>query len=494
MTTPPRSPDHPAMSMTMPLSRSARSSASSSAPSHLLTPVYELDSMPDSAVASSSGSSSSGTDERDRDADVDGDINADARGPGLSGSDDHGDDTPRGEHGMGKHLALSSSTTRRGRHSAPSLVPLESPPLANSSFSFGSCPSVPLSATPTSELGPFDYPLPPVASASSFAGPSTTNTTTGVHHANPFGSPRRQSLALGMTHRRGSIVATSRSPVEPSSSTLPSPPAARRSSTCSTITTLPAAGHRPAILHSASTTSGPAGLTHPPSYPHLLTHAQSPPTSRRSSLLFPQRPSATPIPPSLLARRGSLPAAQLFGVPSSEMALNRLPGGLAQRERASFAGFAGLPGQAAPPGYTTTTPALYARRASLLSDDGTAGSGSSTSTITMDDVARSRRSSAFPQPFTSPSAPTSPRQPKGAQRRLQPSPAEGRPGGPEGNPASVQQTSASDHDEQGRRQDGCESPKRDLDLPAPNAAEDLVGFTDPWATSTMKRALEEVPP
>ena len=481
------------MSMTMPLSRSARSSASSSAPSHLLTPVYELDSMPDSAVASSSGSSSSGTDERDRDADVDGDINADARGPGLSGSDDHGDDTPRGEHGMGKHLALSSSTTRRGRHSAPSLVPLESPPLANSSFSFGSCPSVPLSATPTSELGPFDYPLPPGTSASSFAGPSTltSNATTGVHHANPFGSPRRQSLALGMTHRRGSIVATSRSPVEPSSSTLPSPPAARRSSTCSTITTLPAAGHRPAILHSASTTSGPAGLTHPPSYPHLLTHAQSPPTSRRSSLLFPHRPSATPIPPSLLARRGSLPAAQLFGVPSSEMALNRLPGGLAQRERASFAGFAGLPGQAAPPGYTTTTPALYARRASLLSDDGTAGSGSSTSTITMDDVARSRRSSAFPQQTTSPSAPTSPRQPKGAQRRL-------RPSGPEGDTASVQQTAASDHDGQGRRQDAGESDseslKRDLDLQAPTAAEDLVGFTDPWATSTMKRALEEVPP
>ena len=311
--------------------RSTRGSASS-AP--LLTPVYEMDGISENAIASSSGSSaaSSADDEE---------------------SEDSGRDVPRS-------LPVDSDTPKP---STPRLRLPASPSLPSASFSFGSCPSVPLSATPTHELGPFDYPL-----------------------TNPHDGPslsRRGSLALGMTHRRGSIV--SRSPKEPHPALPLDPPTARRSSTCSTITTLPSAGRRPSILHSASTNSGAMG----PASSIAGPSGFSPTSSRRNSLLFPQKPLVAPIPPSLLNRRGSLPAAQLFGVPSSEL-----------RARSSLSS----QGQA---GYNTTTPALYHRRGSVLSDDGSATSSkASGSTITYNP---SRRESFRVDPSLSPDlGPTAP--------------------------------------------------------------------------------------
>ncbi|KAK8845601.1 hypothetical protein IAR55_006317 [Kwoniella newhampshirensis] len=219
--------------------------------------------------------------------------------------------------------------------------------LPTAGFSFGTCPSVPFLGTPTAEQGPFEYP------ESTSPTSATMNTSTAAN--------LRETFALGMTHRRGSIV------VHPHvhSTNNPSPPATRRSSTCSTITTFPSAGRRPSILHSSTIETtvplvGPSTCTSPVLPPSTFPPPSlgSGPTSRRSStLMFKQKPLPAPIPPSLLARRGSLPAAQLFGIPSGEQA---------NRTRASYS--AGH--------HVTTTAALYSRRQSMASESGmSSGSG-----------------------------------------------------------------------------------------------------------------------
>ena len=371
--------------------RSARSSASSAQP-HPLTPVYELALAEEMAILSSSGSS-------DRD-----------------------DEDEEGEEG---------TTGRR--------LPKLSPALPSSSFTFGTCPSRPLQATPTFELGPFDYPIQASASTSTY---------------NPPGSPtaRKQSLALGMTHRRASIVTRS-SPVD-QHSTFPSPPPSRRSSTCSTITTLPIAGARPSILHSASTTSGQA----------ILPSLHSPNSSRRSSIMFPQKQLATPIPPSLLARRGSLPVSKLFAEEKGP-----------SRFRASIAG-------GGPNGWTTTTSQLYRRRESVMSDGGDSQSSGKTVKEGFDSGALSqapRRGSVFSgvdleslQRAHLSSTRRSSHPENSSQPDLNPM-DNGDSIPPHSHLARPSLTSSSESEES----DEAEQ------LPTPGTASTFDGFTDPWANS-----------
>ncbi|ORY29304.1 hypothetical protein BCR39DRAFT_598740 [Naematelia encephala] len=292
--------------------RSPRSSTSSIPSAPPLTPLFELDGPPDDSALTSSGSSMSDQDESNAD-------------------DEDEDHTPPG--GVSGVKSVTASLAAFSFHPTSALPTSEGQGHAeiDQNFSFGTCPSTG-AGTPIAERGPFEYPA--------LSSPST--------------SPRASVYALGETYRRGSIVANSTSHHSSSFSehrrpSHPSPPATRRSSTCSTITTLPTGGRRPSILHSATTGLGPA----PPPLP--LPPASTPDSpinlnnglggvgvsvSRRPSLAFPQKRMETPIPPSLMGRRGSLPAAQLFGLPHTGELTAKLG-------RASFAG----QGQAGGGGY-----------------------------------------------------------------------------------------------------------------------------------------------
>ncbi|WWD08918.1 hypothetical protein V865_007032 [Kwoniella europaea PYCC6329] len=238
----------------------------------------------------------------------------------------------------GSSPSASSSESSVGRTPSP-LSSVDDIALPSEGFKFGTCPSTSFVGTPTAEQGPFEYP-------------SSSSSTMSV--SPPAGSPtlaRRGSLALGMTHRRGSIIPPHSN--NTSNSSALSPPPTRRSSTCSTITTLPAAGRRPSIVHSATVevalpqTSGSTDESYQPT-----TSASS--SRRPSVLMFPSKPLPAPIPPSLLARRGSLPVDKLFGIPLSSEQLN---GG---RIRASYSS-----GSA-----TISTASLYLRRQSVVSESG----------------------------------------------------------------------------------------------------------------------------
>ncbi|WWC58170.1 uncharacterized protein I303_100706 [Kwoniella dejecticola CBS 10117] len=244
--------------------------------------------------------------------------------------------------------SASSSTSSIGRTPSP-LSSTDDVALPSEGFKFGTCPTDSFVGTPTAEQGPFEYPIPPSGSSSS-----------GFSASPPIGSPtlaRRGSLALGMTHRRESIIASHPPPISSASHSLSlSPPPTRRSSTCSTITTLPVAGRRPSIVHSA-TVEVNLPQTHssvPPFEEAPQPQPSSASSSRRPSvLMFPAKPLPAPIPPSLLARRGSLPAAQLFGLPSSDQP---------HRTRASYSNASGS--------NTISTASLYLRRQSVVSESG----------------------------------------------------------------------------------------------------------------------------
>ncbi|WWC85857.1 uncharacterized protein L201_000724 [Kwoniella dendrophila CBS 6074] len=251
--------------------------------------------------------------------------------------------------------ASSSSSIARGeggRTPSP-LSSIEDGEIAlpSEGFKFGSCPSSSFVGTPTAEQGPFEYP-----SSSS----STSNFS--ISPPKSMGSPtlaRRGSLALGLTHRRGSIIPQPNP--NPNINRLRgsfddgiSPPPTRRSSTCSTLTTLPIAGRRPSIVHSTT-----VEVTLPQAHPSVPPFGEHPPqpssasSSRRPSvLMFPSKPLPAPIPPSLLARRGSLPVAQLFGVPLADQNNNKT--------RSSYSS-----GSA-----TISTAQLYLRRQSVMSESG----------------------------------------------------------------------------------------------------------------------------
>ena len=143
-------------------------------------------------------------------------------------------------------------------NSAPPV--LQSDYVIEEGFTFGSCPSPATQSdflgTPAAEKGAFEYPESYSASSS-----------------------RRPSLAHPSL-RRGSST----------------------SSTTSTITALSTQTRRPSLAPS---------YTGPSDYDNAR---------RRGSLAhFPTLPVHAPIPPSILARRGSLPAAAaLFGIPANE--------------------------------------------------------------------------------------------------------------------------------------------------------------------------------
>ncbi|WVW81847.1 hypothetical protein I302_103845 [Kwoniella bestiolae CBS 10118] len=231
--------------------------------------------------------------------------------------------------------SASSTESSIGRTPSP-LSSVEDIALPSEGFKFGTCPSASFVGTPTAEQGPFEYP-----SSSS----STMSTSP------PVGSPtlaRRGSLALGMTHRRGSIISTHSN----GNGTAISPPPTRRSSTCSTITTLPAAGRRPSIVHSTTVDVAiPQTTSDTFDEPYRPTPSAS--SSRRPSvIMFPNKNLPAPIPPSLLARRGSLPVDKLFGIPLSSDQPNRT--------RSSYSS-----GSA-----TISTASLYLRRQSVVSESG----------------------------------------------------------------------------------------------------------------------------
>ncbi|OCF59599.1 hypothetical protein L486_02270 [Kwoniella mangroviensis CBS 10435] len=234
--------------------------------------------------------------------------------------------------------SASSSETSIGRTPSP-LSSVEDIALPSEGFKFGTCPSTSFVGTPTAEQGPFEYP-------------SSSSSTLSI--SPPVGSPtlaRRGSLALGMTHRRGSIIPPHSN--NTSNSSALSPPPTRRSSTCSTITTLPAAGRRPSIIHSATVEVALPQTSASTDEPYQPTTSAS--SSRRPSvLMFPSKPLPAPIPPSLLARRGSLPVDKLFGIPLSSEQLNN------GRTRASYSS-----GSA-----TISTASLYLRRQSVVSESG----------------------------------------------------------------------------------------------------------------------------
>ncbi|KAL7418653.1 hypothetical protein Q5752_006336 [Cryptotrichosporon argae] len=253
-------------------------------------------------------------------------------------------------------------------------------------FSFGTCPSLPPVSTPTAELGPFEYPEPSSLSSASSSSSATSavgplpgpsrpraaytdlDVRTPVTGGITLG--RRGSIALGHISRLAQTAAPFVPPVASGSRrpSYPSPPSSRRSSTCSTLTTLPVSGRRPSILHSVTSQAVPGDVPPPlfpidsneptpfGSVPHSPSHPSSPslhgaaPSSprvhaRQGSIAFAHQPMVAPIPPSLLARRGSLPVSSLFP---------------AERRRSGAATpFPSLP---VVPGYTTTTTTLYHRR------------------------------------------------------------------------------------------------------------------------------------
>lgn len=291
-----------------------------------------------------------------------------------------------------------------------------SPPLA--SFSFGTCPSIPLLNTPTAELGAFEYPeqveehaAPYTTSSARMRHSSSATSTSSASSSSSYrssqrGSTSRVPLALGESHRRNSII--SRPALShPSSSasghtiptSCPSPPQTRRSSTTSTITTLPAAGRRPSILHSTTTEAGEGMVLAsvpappPPSYPYVdYTHAGISPSSpnpssssRRSSILFHPKHMPQPVPPSLLARRGSLPVSALDPATLAQSS----PNGKRKWTRSSLTAGSGYGG----PGQLTAH-ALYNRRESVLSE-GSTGSGG---TVRQGEEGVARRSSLRERP------------------------------------------------------------------------------------------------
>ncbi|WRT63788.1 uncharacterized protein IL334_000713 [Kwoniella shivajii] len=302
-----------------------------------LTPVYELDKMTSDLVISADEVNESHADDvepiKARNIDV---KSARRNLPGLT--------VPPptfNPFSFGTSSPSASSSSSIGRTPSP-LSSTDDVALPSEEFKFGSCPSTSFLGTPTAEQGPFEYP-----SSSSTSPPRRGSIS-------PTAS-RRESLALGMTHRRGSII-----PSHPHLGI--SPPATRRSSTWSTITTLPAAGRRPSIIHSATVEVNlpQAEPTSPP--PHQLPLSAT--ASRRQSvLMFPAKPLPAPIPPSLLARRGSLPAAQLFGVPLSDQP---------NRMRASYSS-GSASGSA-----TISTAQLYLRRQSVVSESGFSNSSGAT--------------------------------------------------------------------------------------------------------------------
>ena len=339
--------DDPVISLNHSPLTSPRSSTSSNNPSTSapVTPMFELSSRVEDMTLTGS---SNETDE-------------DVTPPKSATSDNLIPTSPFGAFSFGSNASTLPSAIIPATNE-----PISPSELPQAGFTFGTCPTTPFIGTPSAEKGQFEYPEVEI-------GPYDISHT-------PIASV--QPLPLGQTHRRSSIVArpsidrhahfdtrsslssdrrpslnprTSdssdaterRRPSLPSP--YPSPPPTRRSSTLSQIMTVPASGRRPSVLHSA---------TIPASFPTTT----SPINSRRTSLMFPTKPLPVNIPPSLLARRGSLPVAQLFGVPSTDHPkLNQ--------GRASLA---------APmsSGYTTTTPALYHRRESLMSESA-ASSGSS---------------------------------------------------------------------------------------------------------------------
>lgn len=266
-------------------------------------------------------------------------------------------------------------------------------------FSFGTCPSQVL-GTPRAELGPFEYPVASdtadnAAPTAMFAAPSPS------HSARSSFSSQRATLPLGETHRRGSIIARPTAADRMHDGGAPfavAVPEYRRSSTTGNIHSLPTTGSRPSILHSTTIPSATVPLAVAP-VPVSPTSAASlagprPPSSttppitpsgalyspmlasRRGSLMFQPKTVPAPIPPSLLARRSSIPASQLYaGLPIDQLpppsteALLHL-----QRKRASVSSYP------APPGFTTTTHALYQRRTSMASEGGES-SGTSTHTV-----------------------------------------------------------------------------------------------------------------
>ncbi|EIW73368.1 hypothetical protein TREMEDRAFT_59533 [Tremella mesenterica DSM 1558] len=178
-------------------------------------------------------------------------------------------------------------------------------------FTFGDCCSTPqLPGTPTAQDGIFfEYPFrpnpePPTFVPSLHRRGSLAERVQGLHSTYVVGDGRRGSI--------------------------PTPPGTRRSSTCSTISTIPITGRRPSILHSATVPPSPVILpaelspqqhgssingsfsgTWPGRGVNGLRGNPNQNQPRRSSILFPQKLQVTPIPPSLLNRRGSLPVQQL---------------------------------------------------------------------------------------------------------------------------------------------------------------------------------------
>ncbi|TYJ51873.1 hypothetical protein B9479_007532 [Cryptococcus floricola] len=179
--------------------------------------------------------------------------------------------------------------------------PITSPParstpsldaLPNEEFVFGDCPAQPFLGTPVAEQGPFEYP-------------DLVGSSSSAHS-----SPRSSSFR---TRRPLSISSQNSLHSEPVS-----PPKARRGSTNSSIATLPMA-RRPSIVHSATVegtvpVSADTTPCHTPLPPPLAL-----PRHRTAAFMYQQKAMPAPIPPSLLARRGSLPAAQLFGLPLHDL-------------------------------------------------------------------------------------------------------------------------------------------------------------------------------
>lgn len=181
-------------------------------------------------------------------------------------------------HAHSSAIDSSESDEDGSDHAATSPLPDAKPPLftANSAppvlqteyegikegFSFGTCPSTSFVGTPAAEKGPFEYP----------------------DMTQSAGSSRRPSLAQPFLRRESST-----------------------SSTTSTITAFSSATRRPSL----------APLPLPSALPSFQDGAQA---RRRGSMFhFQTKAVAAPIPPSLLARRGSLPAAEaIFGLPSTE--------------------------------------------------------------------------------------------------------------------------------------------------------------------------------
>lgn len=234
--------------------------------------------------------------------------------------------------------------------------------LPREGFTFGTCPSTPFLGTPVAEQGPFEYP-------DMTSGSRSTSRSSSIKGS----SQSRSNSRSPVFHARRPLSLSSQQSLH-SQSDIPSPPATRRSSTVSDIATLPVTGRRPSIVHSvtaetsvadptsaASSNNHSSTLSVTPLPTPLPIPTPAPPLShhgsirRPSTLSFQQKALPAPIPPSLLARRGSLPAAQLFGLPLSELS--------AHRSRASASGIPAIPQSPA-----ITTASLYQRRQSITTE------------------------------------------------------------------------------------------------------------------------------